>query len=715
MRLNSLNTPSSTSSSPLQRLSARVAGFLAALAFATSPNLASAGGTKTFDVDDFDDFDEGETQGAAIEGSGVVTVGYEQMREEVKGSRSVFTCLDGKREVLVGTADAATIQRVSFKGKKGAVTVEKVADLDGVVVSAMTRLPNGTLLAATLPGGTIHAIDRKGKVTQFAKLDVEQIWALLPHKGRLLAATGPKGEVWSLSLDGKDPKVVLDVSDKDVMALAVVGNDVVAGTSPKAKLYQVADELEGRLLHDFKGDEVRAIALTKDGLLVAVNDFEDRGLSSLANLTKQLNRSSLTGQGADSTSSEGSTPKADAALYHVDLGPKLDLARATEAPWEEWLSKEKQYFTDLLAVDRSGTALVSSSEAGKIYRVRGRRDVATVGDLEERQATSLCRAEGNRVLATAADGAAVYRLQTAPASKAVYLSQVFDAKQPADFGSVVLRGDGDLTLRARSGPSEDPDDRWSEWKKIGLTARGDGLRGALSSLPRRRYLQLEVSLGSAKTELRNLEIFYAPENLAPLLTSIDLDPPKFDMEDDDEPKAETTIKWKVDARDEDDLVYDVRIRPKGAGNDEWIVLNEDGPVTKKELELDLATIPDGIYEIEVTASDEPANGSAKARTDKLESSPFVVDRTRPTIENTKVSGRKVSGVARDKGSHIHDITYSVDGGPFRPASAGDGLFDDTDERFEIQLPELDEGRHRLVLRARDAHGNLRTMAISISG
>ncbi len=697
----------------MHRLTAHIASLLAASALCLGPSLVHAGGTKTLGASDFDDLDKGEVEGAAIEGSGKVTVGYASKREEVAGSRSVFTCLDGKKEVLIGTADDATIQRVSFKGKRGTVKVEKLAELDGVVVSAMTRLPNGTLLAATLPGGTIHQVDRKGKVSEFAKLSVEQIWAMVPHKGRLLVATGPSGELWSLGLDGKDPKVVLDVADKDIMSLAVVGNDVVAGTSPKAKLYQVTNELEGRLLHDFKGDEIKAIALTQDGLLLAVNDFEDRGLSSLANLTKQLNRSSLSGKPPSSTSSEGSAPKADASLYHVDLGPRLDLARASEAAWEEWLSKEKQYFTDLLAVDRTGTALVSSSEAGKIYRVRGRRDVATVGDLEERQATSLCRANGNRVLATASDGAAVYRLQTAPASEAKYLSEVFDAKQPSDFGSVVLRGEGDLKLRARSGPSEDPDDRWSDWTSVSIARRGDGLRGAIK-LPRRRYLQLEISLGSKDTELRDFKVFYAPENLAPLLTSIAVKPPEFDLDDDDEPESEATIKWKVDARDDDDLVYDVRIRPRGASDDEWIVLTDDGPVSKKELEFDLATVPDGVYEVEVKASDEPANGSGKARTDVLESPPFIIDRTRPVIEKTQVKGRAVSGVARDTGSYVHDVTYAIDGGAFRTASPADGLFDDTTERFEIQLPELDKGRHRLVLRARDAHGNISTVALTAS-
>jgi hypothetical protein len=692
----------------------RTAATATALALAgLVPNVALAGGTKTFEANDFDELDEGEVEGAAIESSGKVTVGYEAKREDVAGAKSVFTCLDGKKEVLVGTADDATIQKVTFKGKKGAVKVEKFAELDGVVVSAMTRLPNGTLLAATLPGGGIYKVDRKGTVSEFAKLDVEQIWTMIPHKGRLLVGTGPKGELWSMGFDGKDPKIVLDVSDKDILSALVVGNDLVVGTSPKAKLYQVTSEPEGRLLHDFKGDEIRAMVLMDDGLLLAVNDFEDRGLSSLTNLTKQLNRSSLSGKPPTSSTSETKAPKADAALYHVDLGPKLDLARASEAPWETWLEKDKQYFTDLLAIDRSGTAMVSSSKAGKIYRVRGRRDVSTIGDLEERQATSLCRANGSRFLATASDGAAVYRLQAGVASKATYLSEVFDAKQPSDWGAVVLRGDGKLTLRVRSGPSDEPDERWTEWRTVTLSKRGDGLRGAIN-LPRRRFIQLEVGLGDEKTELRDFRLFYAPENLAPMVTSVNVAHPKFDLDDDDEPDPEATIKWKVDARDDDDLVYDVRIRPQGATNDEWIVLTDEGPVSKKELEFDLSTVPDGVYEIEVTASDEPANGSGKARKDDLKSSPFIIDRTRPKIAGTKVSGRDVTGTASDTGSHVHDVGYSIDGGPFRTASAEDGLFDGPQERFSIKLPDLDKGRHRLVLRARDAHGNMSTIALSVS-
>ena len=51
------------------------------------------------------------------------------------------------------------------------LNVEPLAELPGVVVSALTRLPDGDLLAATLPGGSIHRVNAKGKVSRFATLE----------------------------------------------------------------------------------------------------------------------------------------------------------------------------------------------------------------------------------------------------------------------------------------------------------------------------------------------------------------------------------------------------------------------------------------------------------------------------------------------------------------------------------------------------------------
>lgn len=722
--------------------STRARGALSlALALALVPAAAQAGGTRSFRVADFDDFDQGEAEGAAIESSGKVTPGLTPARADLPGA-STFTCVadqkDGKL-AYVGTADAATVQRVRMDGKPGkddkkgalpAPRVEKLAELKGAVVSALAQLPNGDVLAATLPGGVIHRIDAAGKVTPFAELKVEQIWAIVPHQNRLLIGTGPKGELLSLDMNGKDTKVLLDSDEKDILSVLTVGKDIVVGTSPGAKVLQVGDPVEGVLLQDFAGDEVRALALVDAGLVAAVNDFSDRGISSLQALTKTLGRTSLVGQPTEgSLDASGGAPSSTADLMFVPLtrdgqtGKAPELARAGELAWDTWLHREKQYFTAAIAGPGKAEVLVSTSQQGKIYRVRGRRDVAVIADLEERQATNLCALKGGGVLATAGDGAAVYRLaapgQTpagpASAVRARYRSKVFDAKQPAVYGAVYLRGGGPLSLRARSGPGEEPDKRWSEWKTVTLGKQADALKGALA-VPSRRYVQLEVGVDGPASELRDISLFYAPENLPPLVQSVAVAGPELDEDDEGEPDPRLTIKWKAEARDDDELHYEVRIRPEGGDKTQWIKLGGEAPVTKKELKWDLGSVPDGVYEAQVVASDEPTNGSARARTDEVVSAPFVVDHKRPSIDELKVQGSKVSARARDEGSRIIAVHYSIDGGSFHAASPADGLFDGDSEPFEIVLPaDLKPGKHRVVLRARDSFGNLGTAAIITGG
>jgi hypothetical protein len=446
-----------------------------------------------------------------------------------------------------------------------------------------------------------------------------------------------------------------------------------------------------------------------------VNKFSDRKLTSLDALTKTLNRTSLVGQPPSGSLTSERPPSADAQIHAVDLGPQRDLARASEAPWETWLSKSKQYFTSVVSLDDTGSVLVGSSAGGKIYRVRGRRNTATVADLEERQTTALCRAPKGPVFATAAHGAAVYQLHATAAADARYRTEVLDAKFPASFGSLVLRGAGAIEVRARSGPSKEPDKRWSDWQVIKLATDGSGRRGRLADLPHRRYLQVEVALKDPRSELRGLGVFYAPENLPPLMTGIAISRPSFDNSDDREPSSDVTIKWKVDDRDGDKLVYDIRVRPEGSDESQWIKLNSnDELVTKTELKWDLTTVPDGIYEVEVKASDEPTNGTANALTDQLVSAPFVVDRQRPTVSGAVVDGNKIRATATDAGGYIHDVSFSVNGGPFRAASAKDGLFDGPMEEFELMLPEdLGQGSHRVVIRARDSFGNIGTLAVVV--
>jgi hypothetical protein len=695
------------------RLSLSLSVTLGCLAMTS---VAVAGGTKTHDIHGFDELSEGEVEGAAIETSGRVTHGYASEHTKLELS-SAFTCLVDGKQAWIGTADKASIQKVDLRGGKPAV--EQLAVLEGVVVSAMARLPGGDLVVAVLPGGKLLRVDGKGKVSDFAELkEVEQIWAIVPHKGRLLIGTGPKGELWSVGTDGKDAKIVLDVPEKDILSVLAVGDEVLVGTSPKSRLYKLDSKLEGVLLHEFQADEVRAMVLSGSTLVAAVNEFEDRSISSRTALTSQLNRASLTGEKPEDNNTSRPQADADAELYAVDLGQKRDVLRAQDAAWELWFAKKGQYFIDLLALDDQGTVLAASSEGGRIYRAHGRRDVAVVADLEERQATSLCATDSGIVLATASDGAAVYALSQQSPTKARWVSEVLDADHPARYGNFALRGSGSLELRVRTGPSREVDDRWSAWTPIKLTRDGLDLRGS-ADIPHRRYMQVEVTLADADAELRSLTAFYAPENLAPLVAKIDVKAPNVSATSDDEPDGAIDVEWEVEARDSDELLYDAYIRSSsigsgGGGDDEWVKLNTDGPLNKKQLSLDLDTLADGIYEVRVVASDEPSNGSGSAALDELVSDPFVIDRTRPTLEGVKVDGDRVTGIAKDRGSRVHDVAFAIDGGKFRAASPSDGLFDSGTEKFELQLPaDLGPGTHRVVVRARDASGNLETFALTV--
>jgi hypothetical protein len=76
------------------------------------PGTAQAGGTRTFRVADFDDFDNGEAEGAAIEASGKVTAGLVPSRAEVPGA-SAFTCLADARTASRPTSAPPTRRRSS--------------------------------------------------------------------------------------------------------------------------------------------------------------------------------------------------------------------------------------------------------------------------------------------------------------------------------------------------------------------------------------------------------------------------------------------------------------------------------------------------------------------------------------------------------------------------------------------------------------------------
>jgi len=119
----------------------------------------------------------------------------------------------------------------------------------------------------------------------------------------------------------------------------------------------------------------------------------------------------------------------------------------------------------------------------------------------------------------------------------------------------------------RTGPSREVGDRWTAWKPVKLTAENAELRGS-TDIARRRYMQVEVVLADDNAVLRGIS-----------------------FSDDSESKPNVDIEWSVEARDGDDLHYDLRIRSSGGKDSAWVKLNQDGPLTSKKFKLDLDTTP----------------------------------------------------------------------------------------------------------------------------
>jgi hypothetical protein len=168
-----------------------------------------------------------------------------------------------------------------------------------------------------------------------------------------------------------------------------------------------------------------------------------------------------------------------------------------------------------------------------------------------------------------------------------------------------------------------------------------------------------------------------------------------------------SIVWDADDPDNDDLAYTVEIRQ--LGEQDYRVLQRDR--REPAYTLETGQLPDGIYEIRITASDSPSNAPGAEHTVSQVTPPFQVDNQPPTVEQLKtrrVSGPalEVSGIAVDGDSPLREILVSVDGRALQSVPASDGLLDSRRESFQITLPlERETDGNWVVVQARDAAGN----------
>jgi len=149
-----------------------------------------------------------------------------------------------------------------------------------------------------------------------------------------------------------------------------------------------------------------------------------------------------------------------------------------------------------------------------------------------------------------------------------------------------------------------------------------------------------------------------------------------------------------------------RVRYRQDGQTVWRnVLRADQVLTETHYEWETQAVPDGLYVIEVRASDELDNPGSLALDDTRQSELIRIDNHAPRVEQLRFAGGRLTGRAVDGLGPIARLEYAVDGGDWLPFFPEDDLFDNATEPFRLDLSSLDPGVHVVAIRATDASGN----------
>lgn len=780
----------SPATSPAKHWVALSAMVLSGLFGATIP-VAQAGPAKSVRATTYPELAEGQAQGVLLTSLGDVRPGFSSNRMALPSlSDDSVRAIAVSREggIYLGTGG----ERASVLSYRSGAALQKLATLDASTwITALIPLDGppgaakaGALLAATAQDGRIFRIGEDGSATVVAQLDAEHIWGLARDaaRGVTYVATSP-GRLWAIEdrdmatqatpTAGKDKaaapaltkaRKLFESDARQFLALHRGGDgSLYVGTADDAVLYRVDPAGRAQAIHDFAGNEVRAIASVGGVLYVAVNDMQRGDTANRPTPTKIVTPAAGTVPGVKPTPPAGSTPPATSPTEKKGKGA---LFRIDESGRVEQLHAIVDGFFNALTVDANGHVYAAASlpgGRGKLFWVTPDRTVITAHEVKESDLLVVAlppTAGPSAVPARTSDGGpapgaagllvgtgnagAFYLLRDTPPADASYVSKVFAAPAPSRWGRLRYLGRGALRVETRSGNLAKPDGSWGPWLPLeGVTTQPstDEQVGRIASAAA-RYLQVRVAVPD-RAVLHDFSFTHQPVNTRPRVLEVTVGEDASGRFARGVKPANATrprtpiikIRWKVENPDEDDLSYRVYVRPlsvrttvnKGAaaatgavpsaGGDGpgWVRLGGPDPILRAELEWNTEALPDGLYEMKVVASDERSNPPELALTHEHTTPPFAIDNRRPEIRDLvwNAGSGVLTGRAIDATSPLSEISYSIDGGELYPIAARDGVIDDLSEDFAVRPSRLTPGAHTLVIRVSDGADNVGSAQIVV--
>jgi hypothetical protein len=612
---------------------------------------------------------------------------------------------------------------------------------------------DGALYAGTSPNGKVYRIDpNDGKATPFYEPKQAYIWALEFSGSDLLVATGVEGQLFRVGANGTG-KLIFDSPETHLRSLAVRRDgSLLAGSSSKGRIYEVNKEGNAHALFDSQLNEISSIYVDANGIGWAAgvsNTLPSSAPKPAQGGAKSAQQSSgaasstepkKEGETAtanvevsfsfdDSSSSPSYSSAGSGELYRIDTDGFVEIVRKFE--------REMVYAID---AGRDGSILLSTGPTGRIYEVRD-GEAALIGSVPEKQIVSIST-EGNQTLITTTNSGAVYRMESAPATNGEFRSAAKDVERFSRFGHYRIDGNNvgnsNVAISFRTGNTRTPDATWSVWSVPQTTTEG-GI-----DAPAGRYIQWKLTTPKRVPDLvvDNVTIAFMNRNVAPNIESVavqdpavvyissaypaspqvveatnpdeygifsSLDTPR-DRQGNDPGKrvfrkGYRTISWRARDDNNDSLRYAVSFRQKGS--DKWLRLREN--LEETQINFDTSQLPDGTYQIRLTASDVTDNPDVPL-TDVKEGIEFQVDNSSPAIGVTP-NGSDVVVRVTDKLSAVGRVEYSVDAQKWQRLTPVDGIADSSDESY--RLPRNGVVGKYVIVRAVDAYFNVATESITL--
>jgi sugar lactone lactonase YvrE len=658
---------------------------------------------------------------------------------------------DSKGNVYLGTGHDGKIFRVDSSGK-GTL----LADLPELDVFAIAIDSKDAVYAATSPDGKVYKIETGGQPQTFFNPDDKYIWSLAFDKqGRLIVATGDKGIIYRVGTDGRG-QPFYDTDETHVISLAVdKDGNVIAGGDPKGYLYRISPDGKAFVLYDSGMREVHAVTVAPDGTIYAAVVSSRPGLSPNSVPIPVMDASGAGGGGVTVTlSAENAAAQSVDVSVSPDAGPtigpssassKSDSKGAAQSAILEvlpngtvntiWRSSSEMVYSLLPRGDR---LLFSTGTKGRIYSFQRPRNTTLLVESTEEHTTSLIQV-ANRVFAASSNSGKLFSLGDAIAASGSYESKVQDTDAISSWGKISWKSENPQLIQVftRSGNTSSPDKTWSEWARVD----GDGS----TSSPKARFFQWRAVLradSGRSPSLNSLTVPYLQQNFRPEISSLDVLPfgvalikvqaltstgapagpqdaattrataraglpglikqaPRRALQ-----KGSQSFQWVALDKNEDALQYDLYYRNDADRN--WVLLKKN--VEDNFYTINSDTLPDGAYVVRLVASDAMSNSAESGLSVEMESRPFTVDNTPPTVtmkqEGLNGGRVRIAIDTADLTSTLNQAEISVDAGEFRAVFPRDGIADSKNESFAWQSETLPSGEHVVAFRIYDQNDNV---------